>query len=114
MDAITVATWITAIAAVIAAFITLTLFIKGTKRRNLNELKHKILTFVKSSSQNREAWVEIIRVSNSANPDPRIKKLINLLGKKYRKDKWCELLPVAIAELGNENHRTLLGLNPNP
>ncbi len=96
------------------SLITAIAAVKKSRRQMLDELKIEILTYVKFSFQNREAWIETIRAFNRANPDPRIKKLSNMLSKKYRKGKWCELLPAAIAELGNEGHRTLLGLNPNP
>ena len=106
---------VSAMAAAISAFCALLSFLfsrKLSRREMVDIIKVEILRVV-SSVQGRDAWVKIATISKTyegGGVGPRVDSLAKLLdGKKYKKDKWLWLIPVALEELKKDGYSNLLG-----
>ena len=109
-----VALLISAGAAAISAISALLafLFLRKLSRRDMVDiLKIEILRVV-SSVQGREIWIKHHRrylMHTGGHSGPTARTLVELLGRKYKKEKWMILVLVAIEELRKEGYRDLLG-----
>ena len=88
-------------------FVIWTTCFRKTRRDKIDELKVEMLAVV-STVKGHEDWVKAMNVSENQG---NVRYLSNLLGETYRKKKWYNLLPVALAELRNEGYHELLGVS---
>lgn len=102
------------LAAAVSAVCALLTFLfsrKRSRRDMVDILKIEILR-VFSSVQGREVWIKEHRLYltyTGGRSGPTARRLVGLLGKRYKKKKWMMLVLVAIEELRIEGYRDLLG-----
>lgn len=107
--------YLSAAAAVLSAFfagIAILFSLRSSTRERLDIVKADILRFV-SIKQNRDKWVITGRLSqifDGSGIGPDARRLARYLGFKYKRKKWCILLPAAIEELRHEGYEKLLGI----
>ena len=109
-DPVRVSTLAAAVSAV-CALLTFLFSRKRSRRDMVDILKIEILRLV-SSVQGREVWITEHRLyltSTGGRYGPTARRLVGLLGKRYKKKRWMMLVLVAIEELRREGYQDLLG-----
>ena len=112
--------WVSTFAAAVSAVCALLTFLysrKPSRRDRVDILKLIILEIV-SFEDSKELWQYMVNLSKGlegGGVGPKVNRLAEFIAtytknKRYRKEKWLTLIPVACRELIREGYGTLLRL----
>lgn len=97
----------------ICAFLSFLFSRRLSQRGMLEHLKVEILRVV-SSAHGQAYWMQTMDLSRTfegGGVGVKVDSLAPLLGRKYKKKKWVDLIPPALEELRKEGYEDLLGMS---